>query len=174
MKSRQFNVLLRNETEKGINNIVCHFSFAYERVFFASPFETSSLCAFVWHNNVTKSFAGQEKKQQQMQKNVCMAIKPPRNVENKKKQHWTGKILALYFVISRTWKIFPSNTGEPSRSTFDAQSLLFGLRSPHNCGITIIPFVLLSVRTIWAVKHRTKFHHYAKTSRWPSNRSSDT
>ena len=84
MKSRQFNVLLRNETEKGINNIVCHFSFAYERVFFASPFETSSLCAFVWHNNVTKSFAGQEKKQQQMQKNVCMAIKPPRNVEKKK------------------------------------------------------------------------------------------
>ena len=57
---------------------------------------------------------------------------------------------------------------------FDAQSLLFGLRSRHECGNTIISFFLLSVRTIWAAKHRTKVHHCAKTSRWPSNWSSDT
>ena len=75
---------------------------------------------------------------------------------------------------SVTYKIFPSNTGEPSRSTFDAQSLLFGLRSRHDCGNTTISFVLLCVGTIWAVKHRTKVHYYAKTSRLPSNRSSDT
>ena len=31
--------------------------------------------------------------------------------------------------VKFTYKIFASNTGEPSRSTFDAQSLLFGLRS---------------------------------------------
>ena len=75
---------------------------------------------------------------------------------------------------SVTYKIFPSSTGEPSRSTFDAQSLLFGLRSRHDCGNTTISFVLLCVGTIWAVKHRTKVHYYAKTSRLPSNRSSDT
>ena len=71
-------------------------------------------------------------------------------------------------------EIFPSKTGEPSRSTFDAQSLLFGLRSRHDCGNTTISFVLLSVGTIWAAKHRTKVHYYAKTSRLPSNWSSDT
>ena len=38
-------------------------------------------------------------------------------------------------------KLFPSNRGEPSRSTFDAQSLLFGLRSRHDCGNTIISFL---------------------------------
>ena len=75
---------------------------------------------------------------------------------------------------SVTYKIFPSNTGEPSRSMFDAQSLLFGLRSRHDCENTTISFVLLCVGTIWAVKHRTKVHFYAKTSRLPSNRSSDT
>ena len=68
----------------------------------------------------------------------------------------------------------PSNTGEPSRSTFDAQSLLFGLRSRHDCENTIISFALLSVRTIWAAKHRTKVHHCAKIWRFPSNRSSDS
>ena len=61
-------------------------------------------------------------------------------------------------------KIFPCNTGEPSRSTFDAQSLLFGVRSRHDCGNTKISFVLLSFRTIWAAKHRTKVHHSAKAS----------
>jgi len=60
---------------------------------------------------------------------------------------------------SVTYKIFPSNTGEPSRSTFDAQGLLFGLRSRHYCGNTTISFVLLSVGTISAAKHRTKVHH---------------
>ena len=65
-------------------------------------------------------------------------------------------------------------TGEPSRSTFDAQSLLFGARSRHDYGNTIVSFVLLSVRTIWAAKHRTKVHHYAKTSTLLSNRPSDT
>ena len=75
---------------------------------------------------------------------------------------------------SVTYKIFPSNTGEPSRSTFDAQGLLFGLRSRHYCGNTIISFVLLSVGTSWAAKHRTKVHHWAKTSRLPSTWSSDT
>ena len=58
---------------------------------------------------------------------------------------------------SVTYKIFPSNTGEPSRSTFDAQSLLFGLRFRHYCGNTIISFVLVSVGTIWAAKRCTKF-----------------
>ena len=72
------------------------------------------------------------------------------------------------------YKIFPSNTGEPSRSTFDAKGLLFGLRSRHYCGNTIISFVLLSVETIWAAKHLTKVHHWAKPSRLPSNRTSDT
>ena len=71
-------------------------------------------------------------------------------------------------------KIFPSNAGEPSRSTFDAQSLLFWLRSRHDCRNTIISFVLLSFGTIWAAKHRTKVHHCANTSRWPSIRSSET
>ena len=75
---------------------------------------------------------------------------------------------------SVTYKIFPSKTGEPSRSTFDAQSLLFGLPSRHDCGNTTISFVLLCVGTIWAAKHRTKVHYYAKTSRLPWNRSSDT
>ena len=75
---------------------------------------------------------------------------------------------------SVTYKIFASNTGEPSRSTFDAQSLLFGLRPRHYCGNTIISFVLLSVGTSWAAKHRTKVHHWAKTSRLPSTWSSDT
>jgi len=70
--------------------------------------------------------------------------------------------------------IFPSKTGEPSRSTFDAQSLLFGLPSRHDCVNTTISFVLLCVGTIWAAKHRTKVHYYAKTSRLPSTRSSDT
>ena len=75
---------------------------------------------------------------------------------------------------SVTYKIFPSNTGEPSRSTFDAQSLLFELPSRHDCGNTTISFVLLCVGTIWAAKHRTKVHHWAKTSRLPSAWSSDT
>ena len=70
--------------------------------------------------------------------------------------------------------IFPSKTGEPSRSTFDAQSLLFGLPSRHDCGNTTVSFVLFWVGTIWAAKHRTKVHYYSKTSRLPSNRSSDT
>ena len=71
-------------------------------------------------------------------------------------------------------KISPSTTGEPSRSTFDSQSLLFGLRSRQDWGNTIIAFVLHSVGTIWAAKHHTKVHHYAKTSRWPSNPSPNT
>ena len=70
-------------------------------------------------------------------------------------------------------KIFPSNAGEPSRSTVDAQTLLFWLRSRHDCRNTIISFVLLSSGTIWAAKHCTKVHHCAKTSRWPSNWSSN-
>ena len=75
---------------------------------------------------------------------------------------------------SVTYKIFPSNMGEHGRSTFDAKGFLFGLRSRHYCGNTIVSFVLLGVGTIWAAKHRTKVHYYAKTSRLPSNRSSDT
>ena len=71
-------------------------------------------------------------------------------------------------------KIFPSNTSEQSRWTFEAQSFLFGLRSWLNCRNTIISFVLLSVWTICAAEHHTKVHHYVKTSRWPSNRSSNT
>ena len=70
--------------------------------------------------------------------------------------------------------IFPSKTGEPSHSTFDAQSLLFWLPSRHDCGNTTISFVLLCVGTIWAAKNRTKVYYYAKTSRLPSNPSSDT
>lgn len=53
MKSRQFNVLLRNETEKGISDIACHFSFASERVFFASPFDTSSFCGITLPHDVS-------------------------------------------------------------------------------------------------------------------------
>ena len=34
-------------------------------------------------------------------------------------------------------------------------SLFFGLRSRHDCWNTTISFVLLSVGTIWAAKHRT-------------------
>ena len=63
-------------------------------------------------------------------------------------------------------KIFPSKLRRASqvarRSTFDAQSLHFGLRSRHDCGNTIISFVLLSVGTIWAAKHRTKVHHWCE------------
>ena len=70
--------------------------------------------------------------------------------------------------------IFPSKTGEPSRSTFDAQSLLFGLWSRHYCGNTIISFVVLSLGTIWEAQYRTKVHHWAKTSRLPSTLPSDT
>ena len=75
---------------------------------------------------------------------------------------------------SVTYKIFPSKTGEPNRSTFDTQSLLLGLPSRHDCGNTTISFVPRCVGTIWAAKHRTKVRYYAKTSRLPSNRSSDT
>ena len=71
-------------------------------------------------------------------------------------------------------KISPSTTGEPSDSTFDSKSLLFGLRSRQDCGNTIVAFVLLSVETIWAAKHHTRVHHYAKTSRWPLNPSPNT
>ena len=86
------------------------------------------------------------------------------------------KKVTIFVVISLKilFSCFPSNTGEPSRSMFDAQGLLFGLRSRHYCGNTIISFVLLSVGTIWAAKHRTKVHHWAKTSRLPSTWSLDT
>ena len=92
------------------------------------------------------------------------------------KLHTWYKMVTAYSVTfsSVSCKIFPSNTGEPSRSTFDAQNLLFGLRSRHDGGNTIISFVLLSIRTIWAAKHRTNVHHYAKTSSWPFTRSSGT
>ena len=101
MKSRQFNVLLRNETEKGISDIVCHFSFAPESFTFRRDF------VFVRHNNVTESFASQEKKQQQqqqMQKNVCTAIKPITNVENKKKTQLYWKYPSAVFCNLEDWK----------------------------------------------------------------------
>ena len=53
-------------------------------------------------------------------------------------------------------------------------SLTINFEGREDCGNTVISFVLLIVPTIWAAKHRTKVHHSAKTSRLPSNLSSDT
>ena len=67
-----------------------------------------------------------------------------------------------------------SNPREPSRSTFDAQSLFFYIRSLHDRGKTVIAFVLFSVRTIGAAKNRTEVHHNANKSTIFSTRFSDT
>ena len=53
-------------------------------------------------------------------------------------------------------KIIPSNTSEPSHSTFDAQSLLFGVPSRHDCGNTIKFFCPLNDSS------STQVHHSAK------------
>ena len=109
-----------------------------------------------------------QKQQQKWNKIPCILCLTPSYVPDIK---WSPQTLKFSCI---SCKIFSSNRGEPSRSTFDAQSLLFGLRSRHDCGNTIISFVLLSVWTIWAAKQRAEVHHCTKTSRLPSNRSSDT